>query len=260
MGFMRKALFLGTGGLSGMAGVRANSKKERTAKAAEKQVRLQKQMLSGSQQTTTAHVHPVSTTARAAKTEEATFTRCSVVQLHAAAVRTVSEMGYSAIDASGRDTGIVSFRTGMSMRSMGQLMTARVFPGADGAKVVVGGQPRNRQLYDWGEAQKIARKFLARLGETVDTAPESADTKIVSAQARSFPSAPPPVEVGVSHALDEQDASGSTSGATPNEPHASTNMGIGSTAGEIERLAQLHAQGVLSDAEFAAAKAKVLGT
>jgi len=45
MGFMRKALFLGTGGLSGMAGVRANSKKERTAKAAEKQVRLQQQAL-----------------------------------------------------------------------------------------------------------------------------------------------------------------------------------------------------------------------
>jgi hypothetical protein len=45
MGFMRKALFLGTGGLSGMAGVRANSKKERTAKAVEKQVRLQQQAL-----------------------------------------------------------------------------------------------------------------------------------------------------------------------------------------------------------------------
>jgi hypothetical protein len=43
MGLMRKALFVGTGGLSGMAGVRANSKKERTAKAAEKQVRLQGQ-------------------------------------------------------------------------------------------------------------------------------------------------------------------------------------------------------------------------
>jgi hypothetical protein len=50
MGFMRKALFLGTGGVSGL-GVRANSKKERTAKAAEKQVRLQKQMLSGGKRT-----------------------------------------------------------------------------------------------------------------------------------------------------------------------------------------------------------------
>jgi membrane protease subunit (stomatin/prohibitin family) len=53
MGFMRKALFLGTGGLSGVAGVRANSKKERTAKAAEKQVRIQQQMFRGAQQTTT---------------------------------------------------------------------------------------------------------------------------------------------------------------------------------------------------------------
>ena len=42
MGLMRKALPLGTGGL---APVKANSKKERTAKAAEKQVRLQQQAL-----------------------------------------------------------------------------------------------------------------------------------------------------------------------------------------------------------------------
>jgi hypothetical protein len=40
MGFLRKALFVGTGGLSGAAGVKANSKKERTAKALEKQNRL----------------------------------------------------------------------------------------------------------------------------------------------------------------------------------------------------------------------------
>lgn len=45
MGFMRKALFVSTGGLSGVAGVKANSKKERTAKAAEKQLRIQKQQL-----------------------------------------------------------------------------------------------------------------------------------------------------------------------------------------------------------------------
>jgi hypothetical protein len=34
MGFMRKALFLGTGGASGMV-VKANSKKDRSAKALE---------------------------------------------------------------------------------------------------------------------------------------------------------------------------------------------------------------------------------
>ena len=42
MGFMRKALFIATGGLSGLV-FKDNSKKERTAKAAEKQVRPQKQ-------------------------------------------------------------------------------------------------------------------------------------------------------------------------------------------------------------------------
>jgi hypothetical protein len=42
MGLLRKTLLLGTAGL---APVKANSKKERTAKAAEKQVRLQQQAL-----------------------------------------------------------------------------------------------------------------------------------------------------------------------------------------------------------------------
>jgi hypothetical protein len=42
MGFIRKALFVATGGLSGLV-FKDNSTKERTAKAAEKQVRPQKQ-------------------------------------------------------------------------------------------------------------------------------------------------------------------------------------------------------------------------
>jgi|SRR5665213_463317 len=42
MGFIRKALIIGTGGV---APVKANSAKERAAKAAEKQVRLQQQAL-----------------------------------------------------------------------------------------------------------------------------------------------------------------------------------------------------------------------
>lgn len=45
MGFLRKGLFVATGGLSGAAGIKANSKKERTAKALEKQLRLQKQQM-----------------------------------------------------------------------------------------------------------------------------------------------------------------------------------------------------------------------
>lgn len=44
MSFLRKATFVATGGASGMV-FKANSKKERTAKAMEKQVRLQKQQM-----------------------------------------------------------------------------------------------------------------------------------------------------------------------------------------------------------------------
>lgn len=43
MGFLRKSLFVATGGLSGAAGIKANSKKERTAKAQEAQLRLMRQ-------------------------------------------------------------------------------------------------------------------------------------------------------------------------------------------------------------------------
>ncbi len=43
MGFLRKATFVATGGLSGVA-IKANSKKERTAKALEKEARLQKEL------------------------------------------------------------------------------------------------------------------------------------------------------------------------------------------------------------------------
>ncbi len=50
MGFLRWAAIIGTGGL---APVKGTSPRERTAKAAEKQVRLQQQMLRGGQQTTT---------------------------------------------------------------------------------------------------------------------------------------------------------------------------------------------------------------
>lgn len=44
MGFLRKATFVATGGASGLV-IKANSKKERMAKAAEKQLALQKQAL-----------------------------------------------------------------------------------------------------------------------------------------------------------------------------------------------------------------------
>jgi len=47
MGFLRKGLFVATGGASGLAGVKANSKKERTANALEKQNRMIRQQSRG---------------------------------------------------------------------------------------------------------------------------------------------------------------------------------------------------------------------
>lgn len=46
--------------------------------------------------------------------------------------------------------------------------------------------------------------------------------------------------------------------ANPPAPSAPTTSGNNGTAGELERLAALHARGALSDEEFAAAKAKML--
>ena len=53
MGYLRKGAFVATGGLSGLV-VKANSKKERTAKASEKQLALQRAAASAQQQAATA--------------------------------------------------------------------------------------------------------------------------------------------------------------------------------------------------------------
>jgi hypothetical protein len=45
MGFARKTLLVSTGGMSRLLGIKANSKKDRAAKASERQAKLQKQML-----------------------------------------------------------------------------------------------------------------------------------------------------------------------------------------------------------------------
>lgn len=52
-----------------------------------------------------------------------------------------------------------------------------------------------------------------------------------------------------------QAAYAATQGPPPTPPSSAPT----DTAGEVERLAQLHASGALTDEEFAAAKAKALG-
>ena len=110
---------------------------------------------------------------------EVIYDDCSVARLYTAAVRAASEMGYS-ITNSDTDAATVSWRTGMSWKSwQGQDMTATVFPEPpNGAKLIVGGRRatagRQVQVYDWGEARSVARKFLAKLQDVIGTTPEPA--------------------------------------------------------------------------------------
>jgi Short C-terminal domain len=232
MGFLRKTLIISTGGL---APVKGRSYRERTARATEKQVRLQEQILRADQQTVAAVPESATGWPVPTKTEYETFPRCSVARLQAAATQTVTEMGYS---LAGGSPGVVLFRTGWSMSSFGQAMTARIIPDADGTKVEIGGKPKNGQPYDWGESLRIARKVIEKLYAVVNTTPEPAQEKAEGSSDAIAASVPIRPDTG---------------------PTASTGAAPGSTAGEIERLAQLHTQGALTDEEFAAAKAKILG-
>ena len=158
------------------------------------------------------------------KALEAVYADCSAARLYSAAVRAVTELGFSII-SSDSGAATLSFRTGMSIKSwQGQEMTATVIPeSSSGAQVVVGGRRVTRgyqlQVFDWGEARSIAIKFIDRLTPVVAATPE--------AKVRAAP-----------------------------EPVAAAQQG--STAAELEHLARLRKLGVLTDDEFTAAKKKLL--
>jgi hypothetical protein len=209
MGFMRKALFVSTGGLSGLA-VKANSKKERTAKAAEKQVRLQQRQLTGSQRTTTRVASPSAQRSTAAKRGLKPTTRKDEL----AYAFTCALFGV--LVAQGNSAGV----------ALGCLLGI-------GAVVFVVRAYRNYPRQGTGP-EREAKLVPAVRGagvpapsETVKHAPPE------TASPRPVPAASMPQSPGL--------------------------VPVGSTAAEIERLAQLRAQGILSDAEFSAAKIKVLG-
>jgi len=184
MGFMRKALFVGTGGMSGLA-VRANSKKERIAKAAEKQARLQKQTLRGGQREAAA-------AAAQAVSENAAF-----------------DVVLSAVDPRRKIATIRAVRaaTGMALKET----------------KVVDHPPSVVRTPGVGAANAL-KASLEELGAT--------------AEIRAM--------VEPARATESDDA-------TPSSVD-------GSLVGELGRLADLHRSGALSDAEFAAAKDKLLGS
>jgi hypothetical protein len=64
---------------------------------------------------------------------------------------------------------------------------------------------------------------------------------------------------GIAYNAGKRHAQGEAQDAAP-APAPAAAAPAGDSTAELERLAQLHQSGALSDEEFAAAKAKVLGT
>jgi len=96
MGFLRKSLIIGTGGAAGMF-VKPNSKKERIANAAEKQLRLQKQMLKASQPPGPRAVRPSkkrTPTIPAAPKYDITCPKCATVQSSTAGLHFCAMCGF----------------------------------------------------------------------------------------------------------------------------------------------------------------------
>ena len=159
----------------------------------------------------------------AGKTFDRSF-NVSATRLFAAAVRAAAALGYSVI-SSDKEAGILSFNTGRSWKSWaGQDMTATIISeSADRAKVILGGATAMRgNPFGGGGGQ------LAAWGEK-------------KAVAYKF--------------LDQ------IAGVLPTvaEERQASEQGSVSIAAELERLAALRQQGLLSDAEFESAKSRLLG-
>ncbi len=202
---MRKALFLGTGGLSGAAGVRANSKKERTAKAAEKQV----QLLRGSQQPTRAtrpSAQPSSAVKKGLKPktwkDDAAYACLCAL--------------FGVLVAQGNTAGVVI-----------------------GCLLGIGALVFAVRAYRHHPRQRSRRE-----GEPVPV------TGTIGV--------PAPSEAVKQDAPDKPNAVSGRRELAANVAQVPTTAAVGSTAGEIERLADLHGCGVLTDEEFAAAKSKMI--
>jgi hypothetical protein len=209
MGFVRKALFLGTGGLSGVAGVRANSKKERTAKAAEKQVRLQRQVQAGVSRQSARPITTRPSTGSRAPSKPLGWTGATILSLFLLIFG-----GLAAIGASSSGEGGVAAVFGVAFVGLILVVLRKAY--------------LNEQ-----QTSRVAQPVPVR-AEMRGTVPLAFEP------------------------LTDQERKEITATEARSESESSATEG-GSIAEEIEKLAHLHAQGSLTDEEFAAAKAKTLG-
>jgi hypothetical protein len=155
-----------------------------------------------------------------AKAEERTY-EAAPDRVYSAAIKAIADLGYS-VRSSDSPSRIVSFNTGMSWRSWsGQDMTVSVIEQAGGTRVTLtGGLAKKGTVITGGQ--------LVAWGEK-------------GTVSRRF-----------LEALDRAVAS------TPDVDDAGPG-GNNGTAAELQRLADLHRGGALTDSEFAAAKAKIIG-
>lgn len=129
----------------------------------------------------------------------------SEIRLYNAVLRSIAQLGYS-IKHSDPNAKVVSFNTGMSMRSWaGQDMTVSVVPATGGgflnpaplpgqSALLVGGTRAQHgnpfgggggQITDWGEKGKITRTLVAEIQRVLPTMPEPAIAPPASAATQS---------------------------------------------------------------------------
>lgn len=199
MGFLRKATWVATGGASGLV-VKANSKKERTAKALEQQNRLMKQQLKLARQTapseSSGNADPISPSPDMLEER--------------------SELRYARRGLSNAES-----RYRSAEQKAKRLRNPTKKAAAEGAKASA-----------WADVEAAQRKLDEGFPQVLSQS--TAQSPPLSSLWASQPQALPP------------------------PPASSMGISAPSLTAELEQLAALHRDGSLSDAEFQAAKSRII--
>jgi len=238
MGLLRWAAIIGTGGL---APVKGTAPRERTAKAAEKQVRLQQQMLNGASRQ--AAPSPRATAARPAGSQPSKplgWTGATIISL-----ALVLFGGLAALGAASSGEGGVAVAFGIAFAVLIFVLLRKAY--------------LNEQ-----QAQQVPPPVGSTQTRIVPSQPPSAALETQGARATSAAAqARGQALAAGATSVEAQAAATHAAGVIyrrSNRETATKVAGADNVSGELGRLADLHERGALTDKEFAAAKAKALGT
>lgn len=216
MGLLRWAAIIGTGGL---APVKGTAPRERTAKAAEKQVRLQKEMLSGGQSRAVRR-RKVAARSPSGPQYDVTCPKCSTAQSAPAGQHFCPMCGFpievTAPSARGQDVSETP-----AVRAAAAAAQARAEALAAGATEAEGEAVAKQAAQDCYASTDTKWAWRSTEGLAQDIARSNATIARIRAE----------------------------------RAHSELAEGVST---ELARLAELHSQGALTDDEFAAAKARIL--